>query len=241
MPGARFAAHAIGQVAAPGAGLEDRGDAVEGVAIEHVEQVLAGVVVGGKARSRAVAHMHVIVDQRRHDGLAGEIDARRARRRRQLAAPSDAGDPVIGDDEGGVLDDAAVAGEKACTLVEGDGRRLGPATEEARPTASAIPRPKPNSNEGGTCLDSCRCFTPPAFRSEAGEEKKVTHPSPSSGRAGWGSFFTRQCAWPPPDLALARPPSPKPGRDSLPPTSARRLHRPRPPAPFRRPAAGSPR
>ena len=74
------------------------------VAVEHVEQVLARVVVGGKAGARAIAHVDMIIDQRRHHGLAGEIDPHSARRRRDLAAPADRRDPVVGDDEGGVLD-----------------------------------------------------------------------------------------------------------------------------------------
>src|SRR5450755_3870590 len=41
-------------------------------------------------------------------------------------------------------------------------------------------------------------------------------PSPTSGRAGWGSFLLHigRAALPPPDRAFARPPSPKSGRDS---------------------------
>ena len=39
-------------------------------------------------------------------------------------------------------------------------------------------------------------------------------PSPASGRAGWGAFLpARWRLRTPPDLAFARPPSPKPGRD----------------------------
>ncbi len=122
---ARFGAHAVRQVAATGAGLEHRSDAVEGIAVEHVEQVVAGVVVGGEAGAGAIAHVHVIVDQRGHHRLAGEVDPRRAGRWRQLPAPADADEPVIGDDEGRVLDDDAVAGEKPCALVDGDGGSLG--------------------------------------------------------------------------------------------------------------------
>ena len=67
--------------------------------------------------------MAVRVDERRHHGLAGEIDAARAGRHAHGAASADLGDAVAFDHEGCVLDRrAAVAGDQARAFEHG--RRL---------------------------------------------------------------------------------------------------------------------
>ena len=70
--------------------------------------------------------MAVRIDDRRHHGLAGQIDAGRARRDRHLALPADLGEAVALDDERGVFDRrAAVPGDQPRTLKYGHARRLG--------------------------------------------------------------------------------------------------------------------
>ncbi len=65
--------------------------------------------------------MAVPVHDAGDDGLAGEIDARGARRRRHLAAAADRDDAVALDDEGAVLDRrAAVAGDESRAFEQRD-------------------------------------------------------------------------------------------------------------------------
>jgi len=60
--------------------------------------------------------MAVRIDDRRHHGLAGEIDARRAGGRRNLASSSNRRDAAVLDDESRILDrGAAVAGDEPCS------------------------------------------------------------------------------------------------------------------------------
>ena len=69
--------------------------------------------------------MHVRVDDRRHHGLAGEIDARGAGGNRYALPGLD--DLVAVDDERAVLDDAAIAEDQSCALERRDvgARRTG--------------------------------------------------------------------------------------------------------------------
>ncbi len=54
------------------------------------------------------AGVAVRIDDRRNDGLAGEIDARRAGRNRHLAVPADRRETAVLDGESGVFDGAAI-------------------------------------------------------------------------------------------------------------------------------------
>ena len=70
--------------------------------------------------------MAVRIDDRRHHGLAGEIDARRAGGRRHLAPSSDRRDAGVLDDECRILDgSAAVACDEASALEQGRAGRPG--------------------------------------------------------------------------------------------------------------------
>jgi hypothetical protein len=71
--------------------------------------------------------VHVTVDERRHDRLAGQIDPPRASRRLNAAGLPDSGDRPLIDDEGRALDRRrAVAGDEACTFEQKRAnRRLG--------------------------------------------------------------------------------------------------------------------
>ena len=66
------------------------------------------------------------IDDRRHDGLAAQIDERRADGRLDLTLLADADDAVVLDEERGVLDwRAAVAGDETRAFEERDvGRGL---------------------------------------------------------------------------------------------------------------------
>jgi hypothetical protein len=100
-------AQLVGEVAARRAGLEDRGHAVIGEAVERIEEVLARVVLRPEAQPLAVAHVHMRVDERRDHGLAGEVHMRRAGRDRDRAASANLRDPVAFDHESGILDRCA--------------------------------------------------------------------------------------------------------------------------------------
>ena len=65
------------------------------------------------------AEMSVGVDDRGHDRLAGEVDARRARRQRDVTLTADARELVVLDDERAVVDRrAVVAGNQARAFEE---------------------------------------------------------------------------------------------------------------------------
>jgi hypothetical protein len=67
----------------------------------------------------------MIVDERRHHGLAGDIDARCAGRHRHLAAAAHRRDPVARDDDGGIVDRrTAIAGDEPRAFEYGNGRSL---------------------------------------------------------------------------------------------------------------------
>jgi hypothetical protein len=87
------------------------------------------VVLAGEIRLRHLsgdgideAGMAMRVDDRRHDGLAGEIDARRAGRKRHLAVSTDCREAAVLDDEGGILDGAAVANDESRAFEHRHGR-----------------------------------------------------------------------------------------------------------------------
>jgi hypothetical protein len=113
--GDRLLAQSERKVAHIGAGADDRDDAVIGVALQMVDVVFAREI-----RLRHIAEegieetrMAVGVDNPRHDGLAAEIHARRARRGRDLAAAPDLRDAAVLDHESGIFDRrAAIAGDE---------------------------------------------------------------------------------------------------------------------------------
>ena len=57
--------------------------------------------------------MPVGIDDRRHHGLAGKINARRAGRNHHLAVAADHREAAVLDNEGGILDGAAIAHDEA--------------------------------------------------------------------------------------------------------------------------------
>ncbi len=61
------------------------------------------------------------IDDRRHDGFAGQVDARRAGGNRDLAVSADRREAAVLDDEGGILDGAAVTHDEARTFERGHG------------------------------------------------------------------------------------------------------------------------
>ena len=65
--------------------------------------------------------MVVRVDERRHHGLAGQVDARRARGHAHVGRAADRRETVPCDDKGGVLDgSASVADDDARAFEDGD-------------------------------------------------------------------------------------------------------------------------
>ena len=114
------------------AGGDDGADAVVGVAVQMVDEVLAGEVPGAPARVLLPAEMGMGVDERRHHRAPGQVDDRRLGRRRHLAGVPDPHDQTVADDERGLLDDAAVTNDHAGAREQlagrsrsGGGRRLG--------------------------------------------------------------------------------------------------------------------
>ena len=112
---------AADQIADP----DDRADAVVGEQLQVIDQVLARVhLLGHRAFSDVLEpDVPMEIDQRRHHGLAGEVDARGARRRLDVGAAAHICELIVFDDEGGVFDGcAAVAADEARALEDGDGR-----------------------------------------------------------------------------------------------------------------------
>src|SRR5438093_10983957 len=70
-----------------------------------IEQILAVEVCLRHASVQLLQKSEVAVniDHRRHNGFAAQIDARRARRKLKFAFSTDAGEPVVSDDERGVF------------------------------------------------------------------------------------------------------------------------------------------
>ena len=88
-----------------------------------VEDVVARVVLRAARQVLHVADVRVAVDQRGNDRLAGQIDARGAGGRLNLAAASDPRERRALDEKGRVLDRrAAVAGDQARAFEQGDRR-----------------------------------------------------------------------------------------------------------------------
>ena len=90
--------------------------------LPHLERHIAGILAEAHDRAdpvvrlplqlideRLARHRHVRmrVDDRRHDGLAGQIDASRAGRNLQLSSSADLGEPIVLNDERGILDGRA--------------------------------------------------------------------------------------------------------------------------------------
>ena len=162
-----------------------RAHAVERCALQMVQNVLRRVVGGAPARVALVADVHVDVDHRRHDALAGQIHACRTARRRHRAAPSDDGDPAVLDDECAVFDRrAAVADDQPGALeqhraggtgrLDGRGRRTQErgddhARQHVQPTHAAPPYvvdalrgSRPSAARRGPRGTSLRRCPPPA-------------------------------------------------------------------------------
>jgi hypothetical protein len=94
-----------------GAGAGD-GPTTVGEALQLGDEILAGEIVGAERRALPVAEVGVDIDHGRHHGLAGQIDADRAWRRRQLALPADADERAVLDHERGALDHRGVADDE---------------------------------------------------------------------------------------------------------------------------------
>ncbi len=101
-----FGAQFVRQLSHVGAGADGRRDAVVGVALQVIDVVLAGKVRLRQLSRDSVEEPGVAVriDDRRHHGLAGQIDARRARRHRHLASLADRRDAAVLNDESNVFD-----------------------------------------------------------------------------------------------------------------------------------------
>src|SRR5579872_1683148 len=111
---------AVEQVANP----DGRAHPVVGETLQMVDQILSRVVFLGHRAIRVVlvAEVAVKIDLGRHDGLSGEIDAGRAGRHLYFAFAADSGKLCILDNEGGVLDDATIAGDEPRAFKDGYSR-----------------------------------------------------------------------------------------------------------------------
>ena len=88
-------------------------------AIEVVDDCVAPIVLRAIRGAFLEAGVRVYVDERRHHRLAGEIDARGARRRFHIFCPPDADDGAVLDDEGRILDRRrAIAADQRRALVD---------------------------------------------------------------------------------------------------------------------------
>ena len=101
--GVHFIPHLKWQLAKVGPHRLARRHTEVGEAMQVVENVLARVVLGPAAEVFHVADVRVRIDQRGNHGLAGQVDPRRARRRRHVALPADARESVVFDDKRGSL------------------------------------------------------------------------------------------------------------------------------------------
>ena len=107
------------------AGGDDRADAVVGVTLQMVDEVLAGEVPGAPARVPLPAQVRVGIDERRHHRAPGQVDDARPRRRRHLAGAPDPHDEIAADQERTLVDDAPVADDHARAGEQPDGRGRG--------------------------------------------------------------------------------------------------------------------
>jgi hypothetical protein len=94
--GDRFFPHLEGQIADIMAEAHRHADPVVGQMLQLINRFLS-----------SLGQVLVGVDDRRHDGLAGQIHTRRARRNVELPSSADRGEPIIFNDECGVFDGIA--------------------------------------------------------------------------------------------------------------------------------------
>src|SRR5207247_5213166 len=97
------------QIAEIGAHRHARGDAEISELVHMVEYVLARVILRPAGQVAHVTDVRVGIDQCWNDGIASEIDARRPRRYRHVAAPADRGDAAVLNHDRGPLDRRARA------------------------------------------------------------------------------------------------------------------------------------
>ena len=126
LPGFHLVAQLERQLAEIRAEGHARGHAVVGEARHVVEYVLARVILRPAREVVHVADMRMDIDQRRNHGFPRKIDARRIGGNLQLAAPAHADEAVALDDEDGVLDRTAVAGDEPRPFVHRHAARARP-------------------------------------------------------------------------------------------------------------------
>ena len=93
-------------------------DPVVSVAVQVIDQVLAREVLTAPARIRLPSEMRVRVHDGRHDGLASHIHDNGIGRHRHLSVPSDLRQQAIANEEGGIVEDPAIADDNAGTTEE---------------------------------------------------------------------------------------------------------------------------
>ena len=94
----------IRQVAWIRASAHDKSDAVVRVAVQVIHHVLTRVVLGRVSQSFLKPNVTVKIDECGHDGLAGQVHARRTRRDLDFSLLADARDRVLFNQECAVLD-----------------------------------------------------------------------------------------------------------------------------------------
>ena len=110
------------------ADADDRTEPVVGETLQMVDEILAREVLLGHRAVHIVlvSDVAVEIDLGRHDRLARQGDARRAGRDLQIALAADPCEPVVLDDECGVLDrGAAIAGDQPGSFEYRDAGRSG--------------------------------------------------------------------------------------------------------------------
>ena len=171
-----------GDLLAVAAGGDDCPDAVVGVAVQVVDEVLAGEVLRAPARVALPAEMRVRVDERRHHGMAGQVDDGRLRRRLHLAGVPDPHDAIAADQERGVFDDASVSDDHASAGEQPDCLGGGCGIRRLALRASRDARQKREHHQGDDATpDAAHITTPgllvhtahlPAFTLDAGTAKR---------------------------------------------------------------------
>ena len=99
----------------------DGAESVIGETLKMIDEIVASIVFLRHSPVEIMLESDVAVkiDLGGHDGLAGEADAGGARGNGQLATTSDFGEAGVLDEERGVFDDAAVAGDEAGAFKQG--------------------------------------------------------------------------------------------------------------------------
>jgi hypothetical protein len=104
---------------------QNRRDAGIGVSVQLINDVVARVILGGERSAALEAQVNVAVDERRHDGLAGQVDACRSGRGSDGTGLSHSGHTALLDEQDTALDRRTSITRNQAGAFEHRSRRLG--------------------------------------------------------------------------------------------------------------------